>query len=363
MYVDNFLGFPVGSIVPVGYYDRDKGIWVPSENGVVVKLLDVGGNGIVDALDADGDGGPDDLNGDGFYIDEVKGLSNEQRYLPDTTYWRASIKHFTPCDLNWPIGAPPGAIPPNAGGITIVDQHDHKKHGTDIQCIASFVEQRSRVFHEDIPIPGTDMMLHYTSNRVAGYKPGVISVPASGDTVPESLLKILVRVNVAGRSFKVELPPEPDQIAEFEWDGLDYLGKPVTGTVMAYVKTGFVYNGVYYVPSRFGSAFGQPGESEFTIPSREEVTLWQYGKVPIARSTGVVAEGWTLSGHHQLSPLNPGILFKGDGTISKNNVKIIDTIAGSGTAGYSGDGGPATEALINYVTCLLYTSDAADELT
>ena len=29
MYVDNFLGFAVGEIVPVGYYDRDKGVWVP----------------------------------------------------------------------------------------------------------------------------------------------------------------------------------------------------------------------------------------------------------------------------------------------------------------------------------------------
>jgi RHS repeat-associated protein len=366
MYVDNFLGFPVGSIVPVGIYDRDKGVWVPSENGVVVKLLDVDDNGIVDALDADGDGQPDDLNENGFYIDEVKGLNDEQRYLPETTYWRAVIKHFTPCDLNWPIGAPAGAISPNAEGITVVDQQDSGRQGTggqspnDIQCIASFVEQRSRVFHEDISIPGTDMTLHYASSRVGGYKPGVITVPASGNTVPESLLKIIVQVNVAGNSFKVELPPEPNQIAEFEWDGLDYLGKPATGTVIAYVKIGFVYNGVYYVPGIYGPAFGQPGQEAFTIPSREEVTLWHYGKVPIARTAGVVAEGWTLSEHHQLSPLNPSILFKGDGTISKNNVKIIDTVAGNGTAGYGGDGGPATEAQINYVTAL--ETDAAGNL-
>jgi YD repeat-containing protein len=366
IYVDNFLGFPVGSIVPVGFYDRDKGVWVPSENGVVVKMLDVDSNGIVDALDADGDGQPDDLNEDGFYIDEVKGLNDEQRYLPDTTYWRAAIKHFTPCDLNWPIGAPPGAVSPNAEGINVVDQQDSGKLGTggqspnDIQCIASFVEQRSRVFHEDIPIPGTDMTLHYTSSRVVGYKPGVITVPASGDTVPEGLLKIIVQVNVAGKHFEVKLPPEPNQTAEFEWDGLDHLGRSISGTVVAYVKIGFVYNGVYYVPGRPGPAFGQAGQEAFTIPSRQEVTLWQYGKVPISRSAGVVAEGWTLSEHHQLSPLNPSILFKGDGTISQNNVKIIDTIAGNGTAGFSGDGGPATEAQINYVTAL--ETDAAGNL-
>jgi RHS repeat-associated protein len=366
IYVDNFLNFPVGSIVPVGYYDRDKGVWVPSENGVVVKLLDLDGDGIVDALDADGNDQPDDLDEDGFFIDEVKGLNDEQRYLPETTYWRAAIKHFTPCDLNWPIGAPPGAISPNPAGITVVDQQDSGKLGTgekspnDIQCIASFVEQRSRVFHEDIPIPGTNMRLHYTSSRTSGYKPGVITIPASGDTVPESLQKIIVQVNVAGKTFELELPPAPNQVAEFEWDGFDHMGRGTSGTVVAYVKIGFVYKGVYYVPGRFGPAFGQPGQYPFTIPSRQEVTLWQYGSVPIARSAGVLAEGWTLSEHHQLSPLNPGILFKGDGTTSKNNVRVIDKIAGNGIAGFSGDGGPATEARINYVTAI--ETDAAGNL-
>ena len=364
IYVDNFLGFPVGSIVPVGYYDRDKGVWVPSENGVVVKLLDFDGNGVVDALDADGNDQPDDLNGDGFYADEVKGLNDEQRYLPGTTYWRAVIKHFTPCDLNWPIGAPPGAISPNASGVAVVDQQDSAKTGkkslNDIGCFASFVEQRSRIFHEDIPIPGTNMSLHYTSSRTSGYKPGVITVPASGDAVPGNLLRIIVQVNVAGKNFEVELPPAPNQIAEFEWDGLDYLGRAMSGTVVAYIKIGFVYNGVYYVPSSSGPAFGQPGQDAFIIPSRQEFTLWQYARVPIARSAGVVAEGWTLSEHHQLSPLNPGILFKGDGTTSTNNVRVIDTIAGNGIAGFSGDGGPATDAQISYVTAL--ETDAAGNL-
>ena len=81
-FIDNFLGFPVGSIVPVGYYDRDKGIWVPSENGVVVELLDTDSDGAVDALDADGDGQPDDLDADGSFVSEVKGLGDSQRYAP-----------------------------------------------------------------------------------------------------------------------------------------------------------------------------------------------------------------------------------------------------------------------------------------
>ena len=39
IWVENFLGFDVGERVPVGYYDRDRGVWVPSDNGVVVRLV------------------------------------------------------------------------------------------------------------------------------------------------------------------------------------------------------------------------------------------------------------------------------------------------------------------------------------
>jgi len=38
-YVENFLNFPVGGIVPVGYYNRSLGQWIPSENGIIIKIL------------------------------------------------------------------------------------------------------------------------------------------------------------------------------------------------------------------------------------------------------------------------------------------------------------------------------------
>ena len=50
-YVDNFLNFPVGTVVPVGYYDEDRGLWVPSDNGKVVKILAITG-GVAD-IDSD----------------------------------------------------------------------------------------------------------------------------------------------------------------------------------------------------------------------------------------------------------------------------------------------------------------------
>ena len=192
LWIDNFLGFAVGQRVPVGYYDRDKGVWVPSDNGVVVRLLDTNGDGIVDALDANGDGLPDDLNGDGSFRDEVMGLNDPRRYPPGSTFWRVQVTHFSPWDCNWPYGPPADAVAPNPTGIPNADQQ--KKEEDDCRrSTSSFVEERSRIFHEDVPIPGTDMTLHYTSRRVKGFQQ-MITVPASGETVPPSLKRIIVAV-------------------------------------------------------------------------------------------------------------------------------------------------------------------------
>ena len=40
-YTDNFLEFPAGTSVPVGIYDRDIAQWVPSESGVVIKIVSI----------------------------------------------------------------------------------------------------------------------------------------------------------------------------------------------------------------------------------------------------------------------------------------------------------------------------------
>ena len=52
-YVDNFLGFPAGTTVPVGYYDEEKAAWVPSESGVVLKIVAISGS--LAELDVTGD--------------------------------------------------------------------------------------------------------------------------------------------------------------------------------------------------------------------------------------------------------------------------------------------------------------------
>ncbi|MBW1858519.1 MAG: hypothetical protein JRI70_00230 [Deltaproteobacteria bacterium] len=340
-WVENFLGFDVGSVVPVGHYDRDRGVWVPSDNGIVVELLDIDTDGIVDALDATGNGQPDDLNGDSAFVDEVRGLDDPAKYQPGTTFWRVEISHFTPWDCNWPFGPPPGAISPNPGGEPHAGQQEDNKDCKT--SIGSFVEDRGRIFHEDIPVPGTDMTLHYASNRVEGYKT-VISVPASGPTVPANLQSIIVELNVAGRTFTEVLSPLSNQKTEFTWDGLDFLSEKVFGRTIASIKFGFVYPAYYMTPSDFQQAFAQTTSGTITgIRARQEIILWNKSAVEIDSPYSAVAEGWTLSPHHFSEP-KESVLYKGDGTTLKNNVDIIERVAGTGEDGNSGDEGPALEA-------------------
>ena len=341
-YVDNFLGFDIGEIVPVGYYDRERAVWVPSDNGVVVMLLDTNSDGVVDALDSTGDGLPDDLNGNGSFSDEVTGLDDSAKYQPDSSYWRVEIDHFTPWDCNWPFGPPEDAIEPNPDGEPIPDE---QQDDDDKDCGNSYVERRGRIFHEDVPIPGTDMTLHYASSRVKGYK-SVITIPASGGNVPASLKRIIVKMQIAGRVFETNLAPLPNQKVEFVWDGLDYLGNPVAGSRTGLISIGFVYDAVFYSAGASFWAFAQAGIQAVSISTRQELISWKQSEVIIHRLAEIstLANGWTLSEHHYLDPASASTLFKGDGTINNNDLNIINTVAGNGVWGYRGDGGPATQA-------------------
>jgi len=370
IWVDNFLGFETGTAVPVGSYDRDRGVWKPEQNGIVVKLLDTDTDGIVDALDADGDSQADDLNGNGSFRDEVTGLDDTQEYHPGATYWRVDVNHFTPYDLNWaraivasltpliPQGTE-GSISPNPDGAPYTDQQKNK--GNDCQGHnSSFIEERSRIFHEDIPIPGTDFTLHYASNRTKDSLT-IIAVPASGETVPDGLKRIIVKIKVAGRIFEQTLDPLPNQMTEFVWDGLDHLERRVQGPITALVEIGFVYDAVYTVPPALEEVFALLGRDLTSVMTRQEVTLRKHSRIIVFTKTKaqviMVAEGWTFSNHHHLNVTNPKTLYKGDGTTTKNsssNLKysvtgkgnLIETVAGNGTFGFSGDGGPATEAML-----------------
>ncbi|MFC1859130.1 RHS repeat-associated core domain-containing protein, partial [Thermodesulfobacteriota bacterium] len=134
---------------------------------------------------------------------------------------------------------------------------------------------------------------------------------------------------LAGRTFEQELPALPDQVAEFVWDGLDHLGRAVKGPAMAHVGVGFAYDAYYAsaIPDA-PQAFGQPGSESTGIRTQDEVVLWNREDLYLARGQGSIAEGWTLSPHHQMSLVDLSTLYKGDGTILVNNAHIKTDLEG-----------------------------------
>ncbi|GAB7078898.1 hypothetical protein JCM14635_05710 [Megalodesulfovibrio paquesii] len=205
VWLDNFLGFEAGTMVPVGFYDRKEGAWIASENGVVVKLVDTNGDGIADGVDATGDNEPEDLNEDGSVTDELTGLTAEQLQGIGNTYWRVEVRHFSPCDFNWSVPAPEAPKSPQDQ-----DKNKPKKDKCKISK-GSSVTNRTRELHQDVAIAGTGLTLNYASTRAApfGYS---YRISITGDTISSAFEPdIDVLISVAGRKFAYKLPYEPNR--------------------------------------------------------------------------------------------------------------------------------------------------------
>ncbi|HIP21237.1 MAG TPA: DUF5011 domain-containing protein, partial [Sulfurimonas sp.] len=320
MYVDNFLGFDVGEIVPIGYYDRSDGKWKASKNGVVVKLLDTNNDGTIDALDSTGDDIPNDLNGDGGFEDEVSGIVNNGNYTAGKTYWRAEITHFTPWDHNWPYGPPLDAVNPEEPDIK-----EDSDEPNDCQVdVSSYVTSKSRVFHEDIPVAGTDITLHYSSKRVDGYK-YVIDASINAEALPSSIVGATVTMEVAGKVFSKNVNLGELNKLTFEWDGKDTLGNLVSGEVKAKVTTTYKYNLVYYrASSSFSQAWNRAGTESMNVIGRNKVDYSSSKIISLnveSNNNAKVANGWAIAAQSYAQLYIKGIvdIFDGKKYIEQKN--------------------------------------------
>ncbi|OBP14337.1 hypothetical protein A5320_11160 [Rheinheimera sp. SA_1] len=318
LYLDNFLQFPVGEIVPVGYFDRNLSKWIASPNGVVVKLLDKNSDGVVDGIDYNDDGNADDVNNNGSSTDEAIGLAG---YRAGDTLWRAAFKHMTPYDLNWSAADAEG---PEAIELLEGDTGEEDEKNCENAKTGSFANPYQQSFHEDIAIAGTDLRLHYSSQRTFGYQ-HKIHVAVSGDNIPPSLEKMIARFEIAGRVFEQEFNPAPNVEAEFIWDGTHPDGKRAEGIVSGRVSIGFEYPTVY-LSSGNAATSGQPLSSfpvawatlsdvVTQVPGRQNVIAWQQRGVSIKNTfDSQLAEGWSLSNVHEFDP--KGKVYLGSGTVA-----------------------------------------------
>ncbi len=215
-----------------------------------------------------------------------------------------------------------------------------------------------------IPVTGTSYALHYRSNRVPGRSSAFhLAIPLSGAKIPGSLARIDVRVEVAGRRYTESFPPQENQVYSFLWDGIDGYGRAAQGIQNATVWVGYVYQAVYYQPSDFVRGFGMAGSAPISAdPARQEVALWQRSNVMLglldARSLGF--GGWSLDIQHRYNPTGSALYLGSGGIRSAHGMgNVVDTVAGNGLWGFSGDGGKASLAQLGWPIDVAHGADGS----
>ncbi len=344
-YVDNFLNMPVGIQVPVAYYDSEKAAWIPSDDGRVIKILNIA-NGMAN-LDTDGDGSADDGTALGVTVAERTKLA--QLYPAGQSLWRVMLAHLSTYDLNYGVSAQQGAVQPS----NLAPKSDSKPQ-CQSQQPGSIIGCEGQTLSEEIGVTGTPFFLRYDSERMSGRKAAYnLDIPLSGATVPGELKRIELEISLAGRSFTKTYTAQANLAHHFEWDGLDAYGRVLQGRQLAHIKIDYVYDGYYNMPPSMASSFGAASGQKIAgnIPARQEIKLTQIQTENIGITTNIGLGAWSLNTHHRYDPTSK-TLYLGDGSIrdaqnSALNTSVITTVAGTGVAGYSGDGAPAINAKLN----------------
>ena len=336
-YIENFLGFPTGWPVPAYYYDRKEGRWVPFPNGRVIKIVSISG-GMAD-LDVDGD----DVADSGTKLTDL-GITDAERqriaslYPAGQSLWRVALLHFSPYDYNWPYKWPPDAYPPSPAA-----EQDQTE---DDPCTSqgSIIECQNQTLGESVRITGTPFTLNYRSSRVTGrLSASTLTIPLTGPTIyyENIFLSVELEIKVAGRKFSYSYPPQPNLSHTFTWDGLDAYGRKVQGAQPIIISLGYKYMGQRC--DGLGRCLYWPNMYDILW------TTWR-GSIGGWDSRGQGLGGWTLDVHHNYDP-SARILYMGNGqSRSAESIgnTVITTVAGNGTSGFSGDGGLATTASLDY---------------
>lgn len=388
-YNENFLDFPVGTTVPAGFYDRQKGIWVTQPNGRVIKIAAIN-NGKADLIIAGSGATATEQDLTSLGITEAERQQLAALYPAGQSLWRVPMDHLTPWDLNWSRRTPPNANPPNepppSGGGGGANPNDPcQKAG----CIIGIEGQ---TLDEELDLTGTPYALRYSSDRQQGrIASKTLTIPLIGDQISPSLKRIELNVRIAGQLHSSSFPAQANQSTTFTWDGKDVYGRSLEGGQPAFIDLGYVYNATYEQTAAFGESgsgvqiSGDETRNEVTLHQTHSVTLGEYD----ARKQAL--GGWTFNVHHVYDPLGR-VLYQGDGqrrsveglsnimttainpqpgnfsglgslTVGpdgsfyfaiRSQIHKIDpagnrtVIAGTGVNGFSGDGGLAINAQISF---------------
>lgn len=379
LYVENFLGFPVGERVPLGYWDRRQAAWIGAPNGRVVEVLVADGTGRA-LVDVDGSGQPADaaeLAELGFTNGELERLA--ALYAPGTQLWRSPIPHLTPWDCNFPYAPPDDAVLPPGDEDDFDDWDDEDLEGPEdpldpfgeagdegdgpekdedpCEWQGSVLECRDQVLGESLSLPGSEVSLHYRSDRQVGrtaeYR---IRTRVTTDAPPGSLQGVELDIYVAGQRIRREFGPEPGQVFSFTWDGRDGYQRSAQGRVRVKIIKRYVYTGTYRSPATSRISWGRFPERSINPPPRNradstiylERTFLETLENTSSRALGTFDArdlglgGWNLSVHHVYNP-DSRTLYLGDGSQRRASWlgPVLTRLAGTGVPGDGADNAPA----------------------
>jgi RHS repeat-associated protein len=316
IYTDDFLGMPVGTDVPLGSYDMEKGEWIPEADGRVLKIVAIVGGKA--ELDVDGDG-----NADPASTLAALGISAEEREALATVYgvgkelWRVQVTHFSAWDWNWCVGPPREAHPPEPPPPRPERPHDPKdplppcneRTGSSVDC-------DSQALREQLPVSGTPFTLDYTSSRAEGVPTGEIEIPVTEADIPSTVRRVTLDIEVAGQVTHMDYAPAPNLSYTYRWNGRDAYGRPVVGSTKGTATITYFYPQVYdeggnWETSRFagdpGVALDVVGREEFEISQTVSFTL---AAKPVTPPSGL--GGWSLDVDNALDPVT-GVVELGTG--------------------------------------------------
>ncbi|CAM2005762.1 NHL domain-containing protein [Acanthopleuribacter pedis] len=344
-YVDNFLNLPTGILVPVGYFDRERQAWIAMDNGRIIEVLAPDAATGLARLDVDGSGqAADSAALEALNITETELRELATLYPMGATLWRAMTDHFTPMDLNYGQLLPPEAEAPEE------PEEEEEEEEDPCEKSGSIIDVHNQSLGEVLGISGTPYSLYYKSTRVPGHRLSrQLDLRLTGATLPAAVKRVLLEVHVAGQKYERSFTAQTNLRHRFIWDGSDGYGRAVQGKATATVKIGYVYDSLLQLPAETPRSFGLFGNGNPVSANagRNEITLWQeqirYVGTWDARALGL--GGWSVNEHHVYDPTSR-TLYMGDGTIrtAASVGRVIETVAGNGVSGFSGDGGRATDA-------------------
>ena len=303
--IENSYNLAPGTLVPVGYYRKDLSLWVPDGMGIITP--------------------------DGQYME----------------YW---TKHFSSIDFNYPAKAPGGSNPPDGTNETPEKDACQDGNSKDSKVIFKTGELMEDYYLPSFKSLGKTISPRLVYRSLAADPKAFITtryhLDSQDTTIPETTEFTL---KIAGTKKTTHFAGSDGDLKQsYLFDGIDYKGDRIPTGIYPYEIELANWYPTYFYGAHY---FGQAGRALIVPPIRaaenERLAESFTGRLPFENlEESPFGAGWSLAGIPRLHIETGQVLMtEGSGSLKVFTSQIIDTIAGGGNPPDDlGDGGPAIEA-------------------